>query len=382
MTSLSLSTRAVGLPRSGIRAMAELAGQTDGAIRLDIGDPDFATPRHIVEAVARAASDGETHYGPAAGLPSLRAAVADASSVTPAQVVVTAGAAGGLSCALLALLDVGDEVLLPDPGWANLTPMALAAGAIPVLYPLDRTRGFEPDLDALSALIGPRTRALVLNTPGNPTGAVLRREVVAAVAELAFDRGLWLISDECYDQLVFAGEHVTASSVAPDPGSVVTVRSFSKTYAMTGWRIGYVLAAEPVAELVARVQEATISCVATPVQKGAEAALAGPRTEVEEMRFAYSRRRDLAFATLDAHQVDYVRPDGAFYVMIDVSGSGLTSATFAENLLREERVAVVAGSAFGPHGEGLIRVSFAAPDASIESGLETIGAALVRQAAA
>jgi len=376
MTVPAPSTRAVELPRSGIRVMADIARRTEGVIRLDIGDPDFDTPTHVVDAIARAAAAGETHYGPATGLPTLRAALAASMSCDPEQVVVTVGAAGALFCSLLALVDGDDEVLLPDPGWANLVPMTLAAGARPVLYPLDRTTGFEPDLDALAALIGPRTRALIVNSPGNPTGAVFSRETLAAIAELAAERGIWLISDESYDALVLEGEHVPAASVSPEPGGVVTVRSFSKTYAMTGWRVGYVAGSPAVASLVARVQEATLSCPATPVQRGVEAALVGPQDSVAEMRAAYARRREIALATLAAGGAGYVRPRGAFYVMVDVTPSGQSSEDFALRVLREHKVAVVAGSAFGPHGEGLVRVSLAAPDDAVARGLWLLAEAL------
>ncbi|HEV3403126.1 MAG TPA: aminotransferase class I/II-fold pyridoxal phosphate-dependent enzyme, partial [Gaiellaceae bacterium] len=286
------------------------------------------------------------------------------------------GAAAGLFCSLLALVDAGDEVLLPDPGWSNLVPMTLAAGARPVFYALDRGAGFEPDLDAVAKLIGPRTRAIVVNSPGNPTGAVLARDTLGTLTRLAAERGIWLVSDECYDRLVLDGEHVGAASTAPEPDGVLTVCSFSKTYAMTGWRVGYVVAPAPIAALVARMQEAVLSCPSTPAQKGAEAALAGPQHAVTDMRTAYARRRDLALAALDAHGVGYVRPRGAFYVMVDISASGQSSQDFATALLAERKVAVVPGSAFGAQGEGLVRVSFAAPEASIDAGLDLLGQAV------
>jgi len=370
------SARLNALPRSGIRSMAELARRTPGVIRLDIGDPDFATPAHIADAVARAAADGETHYGPATGLPSLRAALAESIPCSPEQVVVTVGAAGALYCSLLAVVDPGEEVLVPDPGWANLFPLTLAAGAQPVPYPLDPANGFEPDLERLATLIGPRTRALIVNSPANPTGAVFSRECVTALAALAAERGLWLVADECYDALVLEGEHVSAASVSPQPEGVVTVRSFSKTYAMTGWRIGYAIAAPPVAALIARAQEATVSCPATPVQVGAEAALRGPQDAVDEMRQAYARRRGLVLAALDTGGIRYVRPRGAFYVMVDISPSGRNSAEFAEHLVTERKVATVAGSAFGCRGEGFVRVSFAATDEAVAEGAAVLAEAV------
>jgi aspartate/methionine/tyrosine aminotransferase len=384
MTRTTTSTRAARLPRSGIRAVADAARSTPGAIRLDIGDPDFPTPDHVADAVRAAAAAGHTHYGPAAGLPSLRSAIAERLSLergcvcAPDEVVVSVGAAGVIFCTLLALLDDGDEVLLPDPGWSNLVGMCAAAGVSPRHYALDRSRGFEPNLDSVSAAVGPRTRAIVVNTPANPTGAVWPGESLAALAALAAERGLWLIADECYDAFAYDRPHVPAAVVSPDPDSVVTVRSFSKTYAMTGWRVGFVVAAPAAAGQVARAQEAILSCPATPVQLGAEAALTGPQDAVVAMRGAYRRRRDLALAALDGAGISYVRPRGAFYVMVDVSTSGERSTDVAAGLLRLHGVAVVPGDAFGPSGEGFVRVSLAAPDVAIETGMERLARMLGR----
>jgi len=368
---LLLSRRARDLPRSAIRTAAERAGQTRDVVRLDIGDPDFATPPHVVEAVARAATGGLTHYGPSAGLPSLRAALAarliqDGASA-PERVVVTVGAAGALFCGLLALTDPGDEVLLPDPGWAGLPSLVHAAGLASSFYPLDPATGFEPDLDALDAAIGPRTRVVVLNTPGNPTGAVFSRRAVERVAEITASRGVWLMADECYEQLVFEGEHVSVAESSPAPETVLRISSFSKTYAMTGWRVGYAVGDPAVIDAIARIQEAELLCPPTPTQKGAEAALLGPQDVVATMRDAYRARRDLAMATLDSAGIPFVRPGGAFYLLAGTGGE--PSLAFADRLLAEQRVAVVAGAAFGAGGEGFVRVSLAAYEDALARGL-------------
>jgi aspartate/methionine/tyrosine aminotransferase len=381
MSAPRISGRIERLPRSGIRAVMEQALRLPDAVRLDIGDPDFTTPTHIVDAAAKAARDGFTHYSPGVGLASLRELVAqkvterNGLACTPDCVAVTTGACGGLYSIFLALLDTGDEVLVPDPGWTTLIPMAMAAGATPVAYRLARGEdGFAIDLAALEERIGPRTRAVVVNSPGNPTGAVERRETLSGLVELAERHGLWVVSDECYEELVFDGPHVSPASIA-GLDRVVTVFSFSKTYAMTGWRVGYVVAGAEVVRALAKAQEPVVSSASTISQKAAEAALVGPQDAVRAMRAEYRRRRDLALALLDAGGIGYARPGGAFYVMVDVGGKE-SAEEFAHRLLRDAHVAVVPGSAFGEGGEGMVRVSLAAPATTIEAGLEQLVSAL------
>jgi aspartate/methionine/tyrosine aminotransferase len=381
MSDLATSSRVRTLPRSGIREVMEAAGARDGVLRLDIGDPDFPTPEHVVEAAARAAADGYTHYGPSRGLPSLRAAIADkvlrenGVGCTPDDVVVTTGGAGAIFVCFLALLDPGDEVLLPDPGWPNYLAMASAVGARAVRYPLDPATGYEPDLDELERRIGPRTRVLVVNSPANPTGTVLGAESLRALGELAERHGLWLLSDECYDALVHEGVHTSAGTVVGTE-RLVTVFSFSKTYAMTGWRLGYAVAPPRLAPVLAAAQEPVVSCPSTVAQKAAEAGLLGPADALEAMRRAYRRRRDAALAVLDGAGVGYARPQGAFYVFVDVGAAGEPSRDFARRLLDDDAVAVVPGSAFGEVGEGRVRVSLAAPDDAVREGLGRLARAL------
>jgi len=361
----------------------ELALRTKGAIRLDIGDPDFHTPAHIVEAAARAAHEGFTHYGPAGGLPTLREQIAgkvarvNGIECSPEQVVVTVGGAGAIFVTLLALLDPGDEVLVPDPGWPNYLSLTAAAGGVSVPYRLDPAREFEPDVEALDRLIGPRTKAIFVNSPGNPTGTIHSAAALSALRELASRHGLWVVSDECYDELVLEGEHTSAAALG-DSDRVVTVFSFSKTYAMTGWRVGYAVASRDVAQAIALAQESVVSCPSTVAQKAAEAALLGLREPVEAMRAAYRRRRDLALARLDARGVGCGRPRGAFYVMVELTGAAEPSRDFARRLLRKQQVAVVPGSAFGAGGEGAVRVSLAASDESVATGIDRLADALER----
>ena len=359
----------------------ERALELDGVIRLEIGDPDFPTPPHVVQAAAEAAGAGYTHYTPSAGLPSLREVIAakvtarNGIACSSEDVVVTTGAVGGIHAAVLALLDPGDELLIPDPGWTTYTPLAVAAGAVSVGYPLDRQGGFSIDAEAIERRIGSRTRAIVVNSPGNPTGAVAGPAELESVLGLAARHGLWVVSDECYEELVFEGEHVSTAAL-DGRASVVSVFSFSKSYAMTGWRVGYAVATNGLAELLAKAQEPLVSSASTISQKAAEAALLGPQDVVSEMRDSYRRRRDAALALLDAAGVPYVRPGGAFYLMVDVSSSGESSVRFCERLLDERHVAVVPGSAFGPNGEGMVRVSLAASEADVVAGLERLVEAL------
>jgi aspartate/methionine/tyrosine aminotransferase len=344
-----------------------------GAIRLEIGDPDFATPAHVVEAAAEAARAGFTHYAPGAGLPSLRGLIAgkvtarNGFACAPEQVVVTTGACGGIHAALMTLLDPGDELLVPDPGWTTYVPMAHSAGVRVVPYPLDRSRGFALDAAAVEERLSPRTRAVVVNSPGNPTGAVAGPAQLERVLERTAARGLWLISDECYEDLVFEGRHVSPAALG-DLERVVSVFSFSKSYAMTGWRVGYAVAPAPVAALLARAQEPLVASASTVSQKAAEAALQGPQDVVATMRETYRRRRDRALALLDAQGVGYVRPAGAFYLMVEVGPDD----AFAERLLRERHVAVVPGAAFGAEAADMVRVSLAAADDAVATGLERL----------
>jgi aspartate/methionine/tyrosine aminotransferase len=359
----------------------ELALQLEDVVRLEIGDPDFATPAHIVEAAAEAARAGFTHYSPGVGLATLRDLIAEKAHgrnglvCTADEVAVTTGACGGLFSTFLALLDPGDEVLVPDPGWTTVVPMALATGVTPVPYRLDRAADFALDPEAVEARVGPRTRAILVNSPSNPTGAVATRSALEDVVEVAGRHGLWVVSDECYEDIVFEGEHTSPAALG-DRERVVSVFSFSKSYAMTGWRVGYVVAPPEVVRAIVKAQEPVVSSASTVSQKAAEAALLGPRDAVDAMRAAYRARRDLALSLLDERGVGYARPQGAFYLMVDVAAAEEPSEAFALRLLRERHVAVVPGSAFGEGGEGMVRVSLAASADAIRLGLDRLAAEL------
>jgi aspartate aminotransferase/aminotransferase len=380
----------VRLPHSGIREIVNLAVTMPDLIRLEIGQPSFNTPEHILEAALQAGRDGFTGYTASAGYLSLRTLLAEklqrvnGIACTPDNLVVTVGAVGGLFTSLLALCAPGDEVLVPDPAWPNYEMIADCIGARAVRYPCPPDAGFLPDLARIEALIGPRTRVIVINTPANPTGVVLPAATIQALVQIAHRHNLWLISDEVYDQLVFDGEHVSPSlfdAGAGDDGRVVSVFSFSKTYAMTGWRLGYVVAPPRVREQVEKLQEPTVSCAPSLAQKAAEAALAGSQACVEEMRLAYMQRRDRVVELL--HDLGSYRytPGGAFYIMVDISASKLPARTLALDLLRDERVAVAPGSAFGDVARDYVRISLAAPEANLVEGITRLHTFVRRHAA-
>ena len=277
-------------PHSGIRRMAKLARAIPDAIRLDAGDPTFPTAPHIQAAAYAAMGEGFTKYTPSGGYASLRAALADkvrernGIAAEPDDVIVTAGGCGGLFTSLMTLLDPGDEVLLPDPGWPNYRAMVHVLGATSVGYPVD-LRGGTVDPDAVAALVTPRTKVVIVNSPNNPTGAVYAPEILERLAAVAEANDVWLISDECYDEMVYGVRHTSLAAVAPSE-RLISVFSFSKTYAMTGWRLGYVVAPRRFAGELLKEQEPVHGNASSVSQKAAEAALAGDQTHVAQMRAA------------------------------------------------------------------------------------------------
>ncbi len=376
----SLSARAVGMRRSKIRVLFDAAARAgDHVIRLEVGEPSFTTPVHVTEAAARAARDGHTGYGPNGGLLSLRELLADklrrvngiAASVD--QILVTPGAMNALYSLYLALLESGDEVLLPTPGFPNMDEMVRLHGGQPVFYPLAAESGFVPDVGSLERLITERTRVLFVNTPANPTGAVYPSWLMEELVRLASRHDLWLLCDEVYDEMVLSHDCVhTAAAPFDEESRVITVCSFSKAYAMTGWRVGYMVAPPRLAELLRSLQEPQVSCPSTISQKAAEAALAGPREPYTEMLDAYRRRRSAAVDAAAANGLRVVAPDGTLYMLVDVSASGCDDLAFALALLKSHAVSVAPGSVFGPAGRGWARISLAAEDELIVEGLRRL----------
>lgn len=375
MRAISQDIRAI--PSSGIREMQVLALGMPDAIHLEIGDPDFATPQHICEAASRAMRDGWTRYTATTGFLSLREALCrklaerNGIQANPNQIVVTAGSTSGLAVVIRAICDPGDEVLVPDPSWPNYIMMCTGARAIPVRYPLAPAAGFQPDVAELEHLVTPRTKALLLNSPSNPTGCVFTRQAMQALVDFAQRHDLYLIGDEVYEEITFEGEHVSPYMLTDDP-RVISVFSFSKTYAMTGWRLGYLVASEEIVANCNKVQEGYVACASAIAQKAAEAALQGPQDCVATMRDAYRRRRDVASALLSSHGATFYPPRGAFYLMIDVSADTSDDMAFCKSLLLQEKVALAPGSTFGHVSRGWVRVSLAASEANIRTGISKV----------
>jgi len=358
------SARAAGLPHHPIREIMELAWRRPDALHLEVGEPGFPTPPHIVEAAARAARDGHTKYTSNAGIVPLREALAEkvgrvnGYEASPEQIVVGNGGTQVLYSVLLALTDPGDEILMPGPAWPDFAQMAHLLDAPARFYHQTPETAFLPSLEELEELVTPSTRVLLVNSPSNPLGAVVPASLHAELVAFAERHGLWMISDECYDEIAFDGTFASPMAVAPSP-RIISVYSFSKVYAMTGWRVGYSVSPPEVAAALTRLQEPLISCVNAPAQMGALAALTGPQDVVGEMRDAYRDRRDAAVALLREGGVGVLEPSGAFYLWVDITRSGRDSRDFAMSLITERGVACAPGTAFGAAGEGFVRLSMA-----------------------
>ena len=360
---------------SGIREISNEAIHTPGAIRLDVGQPNFPTPQHIKDAGKRAIDENKTFYTHTQGLLSLRERLVDKLArvngirSAPESIACAPGGVGAIAVMLAAVVEQGDEVLLPDPGWPNYRMMLPWLGARAVFYPCPPEVGFQPDLDALGTLISARTKVLVVNSPNNPTGAVYPVETVTALIELAQRHNLWLLSDECYDQIVLDGSWTSPASLAPDDPRIATVFTFSKSYSMTGWRLGYLTGSAELVDTATKVLESNSSCVSTITQVAAEAALVGPQDCVTDMVSAYRRRRDLVVDLLRDAELFIAEPTGAFYIMADISPKGLPARDFAFALLRERGVSVAPGSAFGHVAAEAVRISLASSDADLSEGV-------------
>lgn len=375
------ASRIVAMTRSGIREIMDLAALREDVLHLEVGQPDFPTPEHIVAAGCAAATAGYTTYTANRGLLEVREAMSDklkrenGLSVDPHDVVVTCGAVNGLFESLAAVVSPGDAVLVPDPGWPNYAMMIDALGARTVRYPLPADDGYLPDLSRLAELArthGPK--ALIINSPSNPTGAVFSESIMKALVEIAQRHDLWLISDECYERIVFDGEHVSPARFDED-ARVLSVFSLSKTYAMTGWRIGYVCGPGPVIDQIAKVQEPVVSCATSMAQKAAQAALSGDQDCVAQMTTVYERRRNMVVDQLAAADMLVSTPAGAFYIIADISGVAMDSYTFARRLVADHGVAVAPGLTFGPSGDSIVRLSLATATDALREGVNRLVAA-------
>jgi aspartate/methionine/tyrosine aminotransferase len=357
-----------------------LAATGKDIVFLQIGEPDFDTPQNVREAAKRALDEGLTHYPPYPGLPDLRAAIAEDTTArrgfqaNPENVFVTVGGKGVMVYTIMALVDPGDEVIVPDPGYPIYESITRFVGGTPIPIPIRQSNDFRLDVDELASLITPRTKLLVINSPANPTGGVLTRGDIERIAELAQRHDLVVLSDEIYARILYDGaEHVSIASIPGMAERTITLDGFSKTYAMTGWRLGYAIVPDWMVKPIGQLIINTISGATAFAQAGAIEALRGPQAEVDAMVSEFRARRDLVVDGLnEIPGFDCLRPQGAFYVFPDISETGLSGAELADKLLYEAGVCVLAGTAFGGIGGNHIRISYANSRENLTEALRRI----------
>lgn len=376
---LPLSRLVRELPQSGIRRFFDIAAQMEDVISLSIGEPDFLTPWAIREAAIYSLEKGQTTYTSNLGILELRELIAKQLDLLyglrydpKSEILVTVGVSEGMDVAMRAILDPGDEVLVPEPCYVSYKPCVSLAGGVPVGILTTMENGFRVTADQLEAALTPRTRAIVLGYPSNPTGATMPREQLQPIVDFAVRHNLYLISDEIYDRLTYDGVHTSVASLPGAWERTILLNGFSKAYAMTGWRLGYVCAPAPILAALLKIHTYTIMCAPTTGQKAAIEALKSGEPAVRDMVGQYNQRRRLIVDGLNHAGLDCHLPQGAFYAFPSIRRTGLTSEEFAERLLFEEHVAVIPGTAFGLGGEGHIRCSYATSLAKIEEALHKI----------
>ena len=372
----SLSTKISALPPSGTlrmsREAALLRKQGRDIVSLSMGEPDFPTPEHIVKAAEESLRRGETHYVASPGIPRLREEIVKKSQRDngircSADDVIVAPTKQCIYLALAAILNPGDEVLIPDPGWVSYAPQVFAAAGVPI--PFEHHYDNKMDLESMHSAVGPKTKAVIVNSPSNPLGSVMTPSEAEGIAALAVENDLYVISDEIYEKLIYEGSHISPAAMDGMGDRTITVNGFSKAYAMTGWRLGWAIAHGQIMANMRRLHEHTLTCLPQFIQEGGIAALTGPTAALDNMIAEFTERRKLLLSLLD--KVDGLKtkpPGGAFYVFPRFDAS-TSSDELALNLLREEGIAVAPGSAFGNCGEGHLRISYAASRDDIEKGV-------------
>jgi aminotransferase len=371
-----LSRRVAELKPSGIRKFFDIAATMQDVISLGIGEPDFTTPESILRAGVRSLQSGETHYTSNAGRMDLREKIAEhlrdlyeVEYDPGSELLVSVGVSEALYLAMTALLDPGDEVIIPTPCFVAYQAEVLLAGGVPVEIPSRMENNFEPDPDEIAAAITTRTKAILLGYPNNPTGAIASHQTLTAIARLAEEHDLVIISDEIYDRLVYGQPHTCFPALPGMQARTILLGGFSKDYAMTGWRIGYAAGPANIIKGLVRVHQYTVMSAPTMAQAAALDALTNGEDSVRGMVEEYDRRRRLIVDGLNRMGLKTFEPRGAFYAFPQVSGTGMDDETFAQRLLQEERVAVVPGSSFGAGGEGFVRCSYATAYEKIEDAL-------------
>lgn len=374
-----LAKRVADLKPSGIRKIFDTVATMDDVISLGIGEPDFTTPQPILEAGIEALRQGETHYTANAGIFKLREAIAglleDKYQVRydPSdQVMVTVGVSEALYLAMTAVIDPGDEIIIPTPCFISYQAEVLLAGGVPIEVPGRMENGFQPEPEAIEAAVTPKTKAIFIGFPCNPTGAVASRDNLLAISRIAEKYDLLVISDEIYDNLVYGVDHICFASLPGMKERTITLGGFSKSYAMTGWRVGYAAAPPQILKGLVRIHQYTVMSAPSVSQLAALAAINVGAEYAEEMRLKYDRRRKLIVSGLNEIGLETLVPQGAFYTFPKITSTGLDDETFAMHLLKEGKVAVVPGSGFGAGGAGFVRCSYATTYEMIEKALNRI----------
>ncbi|MFB6218619.1 MAG: pyridoxal phosphate-dependent aminotransferase [Halobacteriaceae archaeon] len=378
-----LADRMQSFQESDIRRMFDLAEEHEGdLVRLEIGEPDFDTPEHIIDAAADAAKGGATHYTHNAGIRELREAIArkldrdnDLDVEPGSEVAVTVGAMEAVYFSLLATCNPGDEVVIPTPAWVNYFTMAGAVDFEPVEVPLPEETGFALDPDRIADAVTADTRVVVLTTPNNPTGRVFDTDAAREVVEIAAANDAYVIADEVYERITYDTEPTNVAANTPHREHVISVSAFSKTYAMTGWRVGWLAGPDPIVQSVRKLHQASTTCAPSVSQHAALEALEGPQEPIREMLDAFAARREYVVERIDdIDAVDAADPEGGFYVFLDVRELAGSSLDIAERLLTEYGVVTVPGSGFGDAGEGYLRLSFANSKERLAEGFDRIEA--------
>ena len=373
-----MSAKVQAIPPSGIRKFFDIANPIPGVLSLSIGEPDFAAPDKVCEAMKKSIDDRQTSYTANAGIIELRQEIAKlfheryGLDYDPKdEILVTVGASEGLTMALLALTEPGDEILIPDPAYVAYPAAVRAAGGVPVFVPTYAKDDFKVTVEALEKLVTPKTKAMVIGYPNNPTGTVMTAEELAPIAEFVKKHDLVVMSDEIYCELIYDDAKFTSFAKLPDMRErTIVLNGFSKAYAMTGMRLGYICAPREGLAQILKLHQYMIMCANTQAQYGGVVALRDCKAETEAMRQEYDRRRKVIYKGLVDMGLPVFQPKGAFYIFPDITCTGMTSAQFCETLVKEEKVAVVPGSAFGEAGEGYVRISYAASMETIEEALK------------
>jgi aminotransferase len=374
-----LNKQSMALQQGAIRAMFDKAAGMSDVINLGIGEPDMATPAAIIEAGMKALMDGHTHYTPNAGNLELREAVAEelqkqSLKYDPrTEIMITTGGMGGLSLSLMVMLEPGDEVLIQDPQWLNYFAQVKFFGGVPVPVPVKEEDGFAITAEAIEARITNKTKILMLNSPNNPTGAVLDLEELKRIAEVAKRHDLIVLSDEVYSTIVYDDtRHISIATLEGMSDRTVVINSFSKSFAMTGWRIGYAAGNQYIIDKMIRLQENVVACVNSSAQYGAIAALKRPELATE-MTDLYRKRRNLVVEGLQSiNGISCLKPKGSFYIFAGISAIGVDEVTFANELLEQQQAVVIPGSAFGEHGKGYVRICYANSEENLKRAIVRI----------